>query len=103
VRLFRRGSGPESSDPRFLGRWFGVVGAEPVEITFQPDGRMRYVVQSGGKQQLMLLTWRVDGDAVVTNQPSHPREERTPFRFEGPELILVEGAAETRLTRSVSE
>ena len=32
----------------------------------------------------MLLTWRIDGEELVTDQPSAPNEERTRFRFEGP-------------------
>lgn len=29
----------------------------------------------------MLLTYRVEGDVLVTDQPSDPREERTKFKF----------------------
>lgn len=100
MRLFGRRGHSEPPDPRFVGRWFGLFDGEPVEVTFEPEGRMRYLVHSGGKQQLMLLTWRVEADALVTDQPSHPRAERTPFRFDGPDLVLIYDGVETRYTRN---
>jgi hypothetical protein len=48
---------------------------------------------------VMLLTWTVDGHELVTDQPSHPRPERTAFRWDGPTLILAFGGVETRFTR----
>ena len=35
-----------------------------------------------------MLTYKVDGDQLITDQPSHPREERTKVEFQGKDLIL---------------
>jgi hypothetical protein len=45
----------------------------------------------------MLLTWRVEGDVLISDQPSHPQEVRTQFRFEADgALILANEGVETR-------
>lgn len=100
--LFKRGrSEPNPSDlqQRLVGKWFGRVAGEPAALEIRLDGRMAYVVTSGGKQQTMLLTWRVDGEELVTDQPSAPKAERTRFRFEGRSLILAFGGVESRFER----
>jgi hypothetical protein len=52
---------------------------EPAEMDFRSDGRLFYSIDAGDKWQVMKLVWRVDGDVIVTNQPTSPREERTRF------------------------
>ena len=49
----------------------------------------------------MKLTYRVDGDTLVSNQPSAPREERTHFVIQGDgTLILALGGEQSRFQRS---
>ena len=48
-------------------------------MMFLPAGELRYGVPSGENLQVMLLSYRVEGEFIVTNQPSAPREERTRF------------------------
>jgi hypothetical protein len=88
-----------SSPHDLLGKWYGRVAGEPAALEFRPDGRMAYVVTSGGKQRTMLLSWRTEDDWLITDQPSAPREERTRFRFEGPRLVLAFGGVESRFDR----
>lgn len=52
---------------------------EPAEADFREDGMLYYSVLSGTRWQIMKLTYRVDGDTLITDQPSSPREERTRF------------------------
>jgi hypothetical protein len=52
---------------------------EPLELEFRPSGELIYSVDAGGKWQMVRLTFRIDGDVLITDQPSDPREERTPF------------------------
>ena len=84
-----------------LGKWMGRFNGEPVAIEFRPDGRMAYVVLSGGKTQIMRMTYRVEGDVLITDQPSQPREERSRFRLD-PDgaLVLSFGGSDTRFERS---
>jgi hypothetical protein len=55
---------------------------EPAEIDFRADGTLYYSIDAGDRWQVMKLVWRVEGDMIVTDQPSAPREERTPFSFD---------------------
>jgi len=84
-----------------IGKWLGRVNGESVGMEFLDDGRLAYVVLSpDGKSQVMRTVYRVDGDVLVTDQPSHPREERSKFRFAGEELVIAFGGAESRFRRS---
>ena len=67
----------------------GVWQAEGVEIVFRSDGTMDYTAIEPGKRQIMKLTYRIDGDEIISNQPSAPREERTKYSFENGTLVLV--------------
>lgn len=51
-----------------------------VTMTFDKDG-LTYVVHGNESDQVILLTYRIEGDLLVTDQPSSPREERTRFIF----------------------
>ena len=74
--------------------------ARGVEVEFHPDGQLTYTIHQAEKQQLILLTWRLEGGFVVTDQPSHPAEQRSRFEFRGPnELILELEGSTTRLIR----
>jgi len=45
-----------------------------VSLDFLPDGQLTYTVHSEGKRQIMLLTYRIEGDMLTTDQPSEPKE-----------------------------
>jgi hypothetical protein len=44
----------------------------------------------------ILLTYRVEGDVIITDQPSHPGEQRTRFSFAPDEAWFSILAANTR-------
>jgi hypothetical protein len=49
---------------------------------------------------VMLLTWRIEGETLVTNQPSAPREERTAYILpDDRTLILSFGGQKSRYVR----
>jgi len=79
---------------RLVGCWELIRSAvqpmEPAETDFRSDGRLFYSVLSEGRWQIMKLTYRVEGDYLVTDQPSHPRTERTRFRLESDGTLMLE-------------
>jgi hypothetical protein len=83
VDFFRRQKSPRGGP--IVGLWL----AQGIELEVRPDGTMDYILVGGGKRQIMKLTYRIEGDEIVSNQPSRPREERTKFWFEGDELVLL--------------
>lgn len=71
-----------------------------VEMVFRPDGSLDYVLFEDGKKQIMKLVWTVDGDVLVTDQPSAPRIERTPFELiDHDTLVLGSGDGGHRFKR----
>ena len=67
---------------------------------FKPDGQLTYIAHSAAKDEVMLLTYRVEGDQIVTDQPSSPSEYRTKFRFEpGGALVLDDSGQQFRFVR----
>jgi hypothetical protein len=73
------------TDPDDLGslREYGRVSMD-----FRADGQLVYTIFPEGKRQVMLLVYRIQGDFLVTDQPSSPREERTRFEIKGDTLTL---------------
>jgi len=52
-----------------------------VTLEFEEEGRLAYTIHLPKKKQIMHLTYRVEGSWLVTDQPSHPQEERSEFFF----------------------
>ena len=68
-----------------------VETGERVEMEFEPSGRLVYGILHGSDRwQLMILTYRVDGDVLISDQPSHPREERSRFFFPEHDVLCLE-------------
>ena len=72
------------TDAFLMGKWrldpsdlksleeFGETGLE-----FKPDGSLVFTWFVGkGRRQIAFLTYRLDGQWLITNQPSSPREDR---------------------------
>ena len=75
--------------------------AEPTEADFRADGRLHYSVLSGDRWQIMKLVYRVEGNVIVSNQPSSPREERTRFTLQvDGSLVLEFGGQYSRFLRA---
>jgi len=48
-------------------------------LEFHSDGTLLNKIHQNGKDQIMFLTFRVEPGFIVTNQPSHPRTEKTAY------------------------
>jgi len=77
-----------------------IDSGDEVEMEFYPNGQLTYAIGEGKKWQLSLLTYKVVGDVILTNQPSAPSEERTKFAFEPDgKLRLESDGSRTWFTR----
>jgi hypothetical protein len=76
-----------------------------VSLEFSPNGGLKYTVHTEGKRQIMLLAYRVEGNALVTDQPSDPKEERTMFeiRADGKLILLHEHRPSTYVRANANE
>lgn len=70
------------------------------EMKFTSRGELIYTVHESDKDGIILMRYRVEGQEIVTDQPSQPREERTRFEFtpDGA-LLLFLGGQESRWLR----
>jgi len=66
-----------------------------VEILIEESGRMIYGILENEKWQLAILSYRVDGNFIISDQPSSPKEERTAFSFSDPDRLIMEWGGET--------
>lgn len=100
-----KGFGKGSRDSfRTRGCWQLVqaAGAEgaPAEADLRDDDRRFYSVLSDEIWQTIRLIYRVEGNVIVTNQPSSPRKERTWFALQPDGTLLLDfGGQRSRFHR----
>lgn len=72
-----------------------------VTMIFTEDGKLIYDIFEGGKQQRMNMVYKIQGDTIISDQPSHPQEQRTRYTIEnGDKLILDFEGEKTIFKRS---
>jgi hypothetical protein len=79
------------SKRNFIGEWHQIYPrTEPLEIfvAFGMEGDLTYTIE-GSTVQKILLTWKLEGSFIVTNQPSSPSEQVTQFHFESPSVLTL--------------
>jgi hypothetical protein len=87
-----------SDQSDLVGHWHN--DEEAVEMEFLSNGLLVYAVELPDRWQIIQLTYRVDGDTLITDQPSAPREERTRYRVTSDgSLVLEFGGRETHYRR----
>ena len=64
------------SDPRDI---HSLESYGRVTLNFTKDRQLVYTIHADGKNEIILLNYRVEGQFLVTDQPSQPSEERTRF------------------------
>lgn len=82
-----------------IGKWKIIsVGSETEDITleFYDDGNLRYTIYAEGKRNVILLTYYIQDDFIVTDQPTSPRIEKTRAIVEGNTLTLNYDGSITR-------
>jgi len=83
---------------KLLGIWISDPEGVPpeqfqrIQMEFTEDGQLFYTIVGDDEDKVILLTYRIEGNTLITDQPSHPQEEKTKFSFtpDG-KLLLVYG------------
>lgn len=71
-----------------------------VLLEFDEEGNLIYVVRDKETDQIIKLRYQIDGDTIITDQPSAPQTERTIFSLsEDRELTLTFGGVPYRFYR----
>lgn len=86
-----------STDERLLGKWRSdrETTREDVTLEFSEDGSLTYTIHAEVAEQRMFLRFRVEGDVIITDQPSAPREEKTKYEIapDGKLVLTHQGEA----------
>ena len=89
-----------------LGTW-RLLRADPtldfapgVRMEFRPEGHLHYHVDVGGRDQVIALIYRVEGDVLHTDNPSAPHRMSVRMTHgEGDVLMLDFAGAQAMLVR----
>jgi len=94
---------------RLLGTWksdydlsSGLGTSSETTLKFGADGSLTYRIHESDRDQVMLLTFRVEEPGfIVTDQPSSPRQEKTAYEITSDgKLILAFGNEKSRYVRA---
>ena len=61
-----------------------------VTVTFTRDGALIYDIHEDNKLQRMNMVYRVSGDTIISDQPSHLQEQRTKYKLENHDKLILE-------------
>lgn len=71
-----------------LGKWViddsdddAIARYGRTSMEFHPDGTLEYTVHGDEVDQKMKLSYRIQGNILITDQPSSPKTARTEFLF----------------------
>ena len=72
-----------------------------VSVEFDDAGHLNYLINSEGKVEAILMTYRIEGSTIISDQPSHPNPQRTAFELASDgALILSFGGERSRFIQA---
>ncbi len=90
-------SSTQHMETKLIGIWNSdeedpvtVKSIGKVTMTFFEDGKLTYDIYEEDKLQRMNLVYRVSGDTIITDQPSHPQEQKTNYKFKSDNKLALE-------------
>jgi hypothetical protein len=96
---------PNSSSQLLIGKWVSdpenetsIARYGSTTLEFTDRGELLYTVHAADTDQIMLLVYRVEGNELVTDQPSQPREERTKYSLRPDGKLSLFSPGRSRLT-----
>jgi len=70
-------------------------------MEFRRDGSLTYTVPGDKREGKIFLTYEVEGNVLITDQPSEPRKEETQFRLtDDGKLVLIRDGQESKFIRA---
>lgn len=82
---------------KLLGVWLPDPGDgqiprefENTSLEFKNGAQLDYVIHGTERVQKVFLEYRIEGDCLVTDQPSRRREEHTRFAFTPDDKLILE-------------
>lgn len=87
----------DPTDTKVLGEYGRTT------LVFGGDGSLTYIIHGECKDQIIAMTYRIDASTstLITDQPSHPGEERTTFEITADGKLVVDyGGTKSRYVRA---
>jgi len=53
-----------------------------ISIEFKDTGELIYIIHLESKEQKIYMTYKIEGNLLITNQPSSPQIEQTEYRIQ---------------------
>lgn len=96
-------------DKKLIGKW--VIDPEDdqtidiygdTSLDFDENGGLTYSIKGQDSDQMIFMTYRIEGDFIFTDQPSKRNEEKTRFELtSNGYLILIYEGEKTKYIRAV--
>jgi hypothetical protein len=87
---------PDDTPPWLLGSW-RLLRADPalefapgVRMEFLAGGRLRYTIPLAGREAVVPLIYRVEGDVLRTDNPAAPHATATPFALGAGDVLVFD-------------
>jgi hypothetical protein len=81
---------------RLVGRWRSDPAHYDTQINFgdttmdfRENGELIYIIKTAEREQTVNLLYSIQGDQLITDQPSHPDRQSTLFNIEEDTLLLT--------------
>jgi hypothetical protein len=79
---------------RLVGSWISNPEqknptSEKTRLDFAENGQLTYSILCKEKVQMIMLTYEVEGDFLITDQPSEPKVERTKFSITPDDKLIM--------------
>jgi hypothetical protein len=88
------------------GKWIidpsdsgGLAAFGNVAMEFH-SGRLWYEIREREGGKVILMTYQIDGDTLIVDQPSHPHPQRTKYEINGNSLKLTFEGVPCRFIRT---
>lgn len=86
-----------NQDPQLLGYWVSdplhqstLAGLGDVELDFQKNGNLIYTIKEQLSDKIIIMTWRVDKNYIITNQHSKPNEQKSIYHIDSNGILSIQ-------------
>ena len=91
------------ADSDVCGKWvlmkdnlsYGKAGC--VSMIFNSNGRLDYCIEDNENISVICLSYFIEGDEIITDQPSSPKQERTRFVINSDGVLILDKQGERSL------
>jgi hypothetical protein len=89
MKLLSRLFSKSKIDSRLVGSWIAdSTEFNRTKVIFKRNGKLISEIYENDKTVIMNLIFETNGDFIISDQPSHPKIEKTKYNIYGDLLIM---------------